>query len=44
MPIMVDSIQRLQEFGAKKILVIGTPNVGETPVFHNTPLEALETA
>ncbi|VVM19389.1 hypothetical protein BSPWISOXPB_3355 [uncultured Gammaproteobacteria bacterium] len=41
MPIMVDSIQRLQEFGAKKILVIGTPNVGETPVFHNTPLEKI---
>jgi phospholipase/lecithinase/hemolysin len=41
MPIMVDSIQRLQALGAKKILVIGTPNVGETPVFYNTPLEKI---
>ncbi|VVM24191.1 hypothetical protein BSPWISOXPB_5082 [uncultured Gammaproteobacteria bacterium] len=39
MPIMVDSIQRLQEFGAKKILVIGTPMLEKRPYSHNTPLE-----
>lgn len=41
MPIMVKVIHKLQEFGAKKILVVGAPNVGEAPSFYNTSLEKI---
>ena len=38
MPIMVTAIKELQMLGAKKILVVGVPDVGQVPKFHGQNL------
>lgn len=35
--VLIKNIERLKAFGARKIVVIGPPNIGNIPAFYNSP-------